>query len=289
MTPEHAPMLVIQGGAGRKRSLDGQREIAAALEQISIAIWPQLQAGESALEVVVAATEMLEDNPLFNAGLGSKLQEDGQARMSASLMDGSTERFSGVVNVCGIANPIRLSRHLLDEQDRVLAGQGARAHALDLGLPQRDVRTAKAIENWKNAIEGQTGTVGAVALDRAGNLAAATSTGGRGMEAVGRVSDSCTVAGNFATSAAAVSCTGIGEDIVDGALAVRIVGGVESGLTLPAATEVLNLKMRSRDWTAGLIAVDATGTWSVMHTTEILYWHTIDGQGIHHHFAIDGQ
>lgn len=287
MKPMGKPVLVIQGGAGQKRSAEGRRAIASALTRISAAVWPDLLAGQDALETVVAAVELLEDDPLFNAGLGSKLQVDGQARMSASLMEGHTERFSGVVNVRDIANPIRLARHLLEEKDRVLAGEGARARARELGLPERDARTARAIENWERAIEGQTGTVGAVALDCAGRLAAATSTGGRGMEGIGRVSDSCTVAGNFATHAAAVSCTGIGEDIVDGALAVRIVGGVEAGQSLHEVTGSLRDKMCSRDWGAGLIAVDAAGSWTTMHTTEVLYWHAIDRQGTHHQFPDD--
>jgi L-asparaginase len=284
-----APVLVIQGGAGKRRLLAGRQAIGAALARISRACWPALEQGGSALEAVVEAVIQLEADPLFNAGLGSKLQADGAARMSASLMDGDTERFSGVVNIEGIAHPIRLCHHLLDGGDRVLAGSGALSRARELGLAERDVRTRKSIAAWQKAIAGETGTVGAVALDAAGRLAAATSTGGRGMERIGRVSDSCTVAGNFATESAAVSCTGVGEDIVDAALAVRVIGGVDAGQSLDRAVAATRARMVARDWRAGLIAVDATGAWTVAHTTEELYWHAIDLDGRTHRFPENSQ
>ena len=141
--------------------------------------------------------EGFENNPLFNAGLGSKLQRDGGARLSAALMNGENERFSGVVNVEGILNPILLCAELQTARDRVLCGTGAQEKAREMGLREGDPRTEKAIRTWKEAIAGETGTIGAVVLDNNGHIAAATSTGGRGMEDVGRVSDSCTVAGNL--------------------------------------------------------------------------------------------
>jgi L-asparaginase len=277
------PALIIHGGAGRPRDREVRDRIALALERIARNLWDQIEAGKSALDVAVDAAVQLEDDALFNAGLGSKLQRDGAARLSAALMDGKTARFSGVVNVEGLLNPIRLCAHLQNERDRVLSGQGALERAQALGLDEGDVRTQSAIDAWQRAIDGETGTIGAIVLDRHGHIAAATSTGGRGMEGIGRVSDSCTVAGNYATQHAGVSCTGIGEDIVDGALAVRLVAAVEAGETIHSAAANLEAQMRQRDWSAGLIGIDTTGGWAAIHTTEIMYWHATDAHG-HHRF-----
>jgi L-asparaginase len=277
------PALIIHGGAGRPRAKEMRDRIASALDRIACALWNQIEAGGSALNVAVEAAVLLEDDPLFNAGLGSKLQRDGAARLSAALMNGQNARFSGVVNVEGLLNPIRLCAHLQNERDRVLSGQGALERARILGLAEGDVRTQAAIDAWQRAVDGETGTIGAIVLDTHGHIAAATSTGGRGMEGRGRVSDSCTVAGNYATQHAGVSCTGIGEDIVDGALAVRLVTAVESGESIRNAALSIEQKMKKQDWNAGLIGLDATGQWAAIHTTEIMYWHATDEHG-HHRF-----
>ncbi len=277
------PALIIHGGAGRARNQEGQDAIARSLAHIASVCWSKIKDGESAMKVAVEAAVMLENDPLFNAGYGSKLQRDGQARLSAALMDGKDRRFSGVVNVQGILNPILLCQHLQAERDRVLAGEGASEKAKSLGLAEGDARSPAAIQAWKDAIDGETGTIGAVVFDQQGRIAAATSTGGRGMEGPGRVSDSCTVAGNYATPHAGVSCTGIGEDIVDGAMAVRIVTAVETGKPLKEASQILHRQMKDHDWNAGLIALDNTGAWSAIHTTEIMYWYAIDDSG-HHQF-----
>jgi len=275
------PGLIIHGGAGRARPRSQRDTIAEALEHIARAAWDQLVQGGAALDVAIWAAKALEDNPLFNAGLGSKLQADGGARLSASLMDGTLERFSGVVNVEGLLNPIELAAALQMEQDRVLDGAGALRRARALGMVEGDVRTPAAIENWQRAIEGETGTIGAVVLDNDGHIAAATSTGGRGMERTGRVSDSCTVAGNYATPLAGASCTGVGEDIVDGALATRLVHSIEAGDTIHQASDKLTTRMANKGWRAGLIAMDHTGAWVAPHTTEIMYWVAIDERGEH--------
>ena len=278
------PGLIIHGGAGKARDRRGCEAIADALQHIASECWERTMSGANAVDVATHAAVLLENNPLFNAGVGSKLQHDGGARLSAALMNGATERFSGVVNIEGILNPILLCSALQTERDRVLCGSGAEEKARSLGLREGDPRTEHAINAWKKAIEGETGTIGAVILDTSGRIAAATSTGGRGMEMVGRVSDSCTVAGNYATPAAGVSCTGIGEDIVDGALAVRLVTAVESGVTINVAADALAHKMKTQDWKAGLIGMSASGDWTAVHTTEIMYWYAIDVDG-HHRFV----
>lgn len=263
--------LIIHGGAGLSTDNATRQDIAKAISDIATRAWPTLiDAGARA--AVVHAVSMLEDNPLFNAGLGSKLQSDGVARMSASLMDGDRGRFSGVINVTGLKNPIALCRRLLEERDRVLSGAGANAKWKELGLEPCDVRTPRRIEEWQKKIAGSSGTVGAIALDTAGNLAAATSTGGRGFEAVGRVSDTPTVAANFANKESAVTCTGIGEQIVEAGLAVRIATMIEMGLSITETTKRLLEHLNKTSCQAGYIVLNKAGDWAQVSTTEAFYW-----------------
>ncbi len=273
-------ILLLHGGAGKARDEKTRGAIQAALEEVAAAAFATLQKS-GALLAVIEATRLLEDNPLFNAGLGSKLQQDGAARLSASLCDGSTRRFSGVINAEKLPNPILLCHHLLGEKDRVLAGGGAVQRAQELGLPLGDVRSEAALRAWQAALEGETGTVGAVALDDRGDLCAASSTGGRGMERVGRVSDSCTVAGNHANAHCAVTTTGVGEHIVDCALAVRLTEASRRGADLNAAALDLISEMQEWDWRAGFIAVDKTGHWVARRTTASMSWCKVDETGIH--------
>jgi L-asparaginase len=268
------PTLVIHGGAGTLPEPRRRHFKAGSLARIAEFAYGVL-CRDGAVEAVVEAVRRLENDPLFNAGTGAKLQSDGVARLSASLMDGARERFSGVVNVEGLPNPVLLCRHLLEHPDRVLAGAGALAAARELGLPEGDVRTSHEIELWQNAVAGKTGTVGAVALDGQGRLAAATSTGGRGMERVGRVSDSCTVAGNFATCRGAAAATGVGEQIVETGLCVRLVAALEAGLACEAAVGSMLATLRAHERHAGFILVDPSGAYARGHSTPFMSWHAI--------------
>src|SRR5688500_13056688 len=190
----------------------------------------------SALENVVYAVELLEDCDLFNAGIGSQIQRDGKIRMSASLMDGVSLKFSGVINIEDVKNPIRVAERLQSVKDLVLAGEGALQFAREEGFEFFNPETVQRRKEHQ-AKSGLTrlGTVGCVALDLAGRLAVATSTGGKGFEMPGRVSDSATVAGNYANASCGVSCTGVGEDIVSGAVAAKIVTRVTDGIPLTEA------------------------------------------------------
>ena len=272
------PVLVVHGGAGKRHAHGRASELHAALERIAEQAWPLVQEA-GALEGVVEAVRLLEEDPLFNAGLGSKLQQDGVARLCAAVMDGDRERFGGVVNAIDLANPVLLARQLLEEGSRTLAGAGAEARARSAGLAFRDNETPAARAEWNRRREGLTGTVGAVALDAHGRLAAATSTGGRGFERPHRVSDTPTVAANFASEGAAVSCTGVGEEIVEGALAVRLVQAIEDGRSVDEACERVLARMRARGWRAGFIVLDADGDWAAHTTTDALYWWRVDAEG----------
>ncbi len=219
------PALIIHGGAGaREGAHTSFRRYADSLDVIAEAAWAVLQA-DGAEAAVMRAIRDLEDDPVFNAGLGSRLQADGAARMSAALMDGLRGRFSGVINVERIRNPIDVALRLQGEDHAVIAGDQATRYAREvMGLDDFDPVTEHRLAEHARNAAGRTGTVGAVAVDADGELWAGTSTGGVGYETPGRVSDSATVAGNYAGRSAGVSCTGIGEQIVDHAAAARTIG-----------------------------------------------------------------
>lgn len=267
------PVLVIHGGAGgkvltRQRAAEISRSLGQILKQCQIL----LNQGASALEVVTRATILLEDDDHYNAGLGSKIQSDGKIRMSAAIMDGSRRRFGGCVNVEGVKNPVLLARGLMREKDRVLATKGAVRFAKEMGLRFSSPFTPRALSAYRAKIEGKTGTVGAVALDVDGRLAAATSTGGRGFEYPFRVSDSPTVAGNFANDLAAVSATGTGEEIVEHAVAARVCALVEAGWSLNRAVTHVLRKARPTGGHFGLIAIDRRGKFAAKSNTPALIW-----------------
>jgi len=284
------PKLIIHGGAGEtvesKGSLDAVRQ---SLHEVIEKIYPLLLQGKSALDAVTEGCKLLEDNPIFNAGTGSVLQSDGQIRMSASLMDGKSQTFSGVINVSRIKNPIELARFLQNSSDRVLSDFGAAELARELGIPIYNPLTEQRLQEWledrqanspRKMADVTRGTIGVVALDLNGQLCAGTSTGGRGFERIGRVSDSATTAGNYATEIAAVSCTGVGEDILNEALATRIVVRVTDGVDLETAMtrSIAEAKQRGRDF--GAIAIDQTGAIAWGKTCPVLFSAYHDGEKI---------
>jgi len=234
----------------------------------------------------------MEDESRFNAGTGSVLQSDGQIRMTASLMDGALQNFSGVINVSRVQNPILMAKALQGQDDRIVSDYGAAQLARELQLPVYDPITDFRLQEWmeerkdnfssktarvvaeedheQEQPEARHGTIGVVALDKQGKLAVATSTGGKGLERIGRVSDSATPAGNYANNQAAVSCTGVGEDIIDLSFASRVVIRVTDGLSLSEAMKksIEEAAFGNRDLAA--IALDATGAIVWGKTCEIL-------------------
>lgn len=297
------PKLIIHGGAGSSLKGKGGAEIVRkSLYQIIGKVYPLLLSGASARQAVVLGCQLLEDEPRFNAGTGSVLQSDGQIRMSAALMDGKLQRFSGVINVSRVKNPIDLAKFLQDSADRVLSDYGSAELLREINAPIYNPLTDLRLEEWMQerkgdfdkdmagvvaekelvgASENGRGTIGVVALDSQGNLAVGTSTGGKGFERIGRVSDSAMPAGNYANKKAAVSCTGIGEDIIDECLAAKIVVRTTDGLSLAEAIErsFKEAKENQRDF--GAIAIDATGVISWGKTSEVLLaaYHTGEHMG----------
>ena len=176
-------------------------------------------------------------------------------------------------------NPIEVAKVLMKEDDRVLGGFGAKKYAAENGfanfsteIPQRRKEYEAKLKN------GGKGTVGCVALDKNGHLAAATSTGGKGFEIVGRISDSATVAGNFANKFAAVSCTGVGEDIVSNATASKIVTRVTDGMSLEKAFEKTFAELKEIDGFAGAIAIDHQGNIFHQDSYPTMVFASFDGE-----------
>lgn len=233
----------------------------------------------SAEETVVYAVSLLEDDSLYNAGTGSQIQSDGKIRMSASLMNGESQKFSGVINIENVKNPIEVAQVLMKEEDRVLGGLGAKKYASENGfkdfsaeIPQRRKEYEEKVRN------GGKGTVGCVALDKNGKLAAATSTGGKGFEMVGRISDSATVAGNFANQFCAVSCTGVGEDIVSNATAAKIAVRVSDGMQINEAFEKTFNELKEIGGFAGAIAIDRDGNIFQQDSHPTMVFASFDGE-----------
>ena len=272
--------LIIHGGFFSESSQSMETKIAKqdALKRILNNSYEYLKT-HTALETVVYAVEQLEDDELFNAGIGSQIQSDGKIRMSASIMDGVSTKFSGVINIENVKNPVRVAEKLFSTADRVLGGSGATNYArsnnfdfFDPEIPQR----RKEYEEKSGT--KSLGTVGCVALDSNGNIAAATSTGGKGFEVPGRISDSATTAGNFANSFCGVSCTGIGEDIVSAAVATKIVTRVTDGFTIEKAFEKTFAELKVIDGFAGAIAIDNKGNICHLDSHPSMVYASFDGE-----------
>lgn len=280
------PKLIIHGGAGSSlRGKGGADVVRKSLYAVIEEVYDLLCQGASSREAVVRGCQLLEDDPCFNAGTGSVLQSDGQIRMSASLMDGNAQRFSGVINVSRVKNPIDMAAFLQSSPDRVLSDYGAAELTRELKIPLYDALIERRLQEWIEERQGNfqkamadvvaaepagRGTIGVVALDTQGRICAGTSTGGKGFERIGRVSDSAMPAGNYANANAGISCTGIGEDIIDECLAPRIVIRVTDGLSLVEAFErsFAEAALNQRDF--GAIGIEATGTIAWGKTSEVL-------------------
>ena len=273
--------LIIHGGFFSESRTNSEVKLAKqqALSDIVKRSYDYLNS-HSALETSVFAVSLLEDCELFNAGIGSQIQSDGKIRLSAGLMDGSSGKFSGVINIEDVRNPILIAEKLMSVDDRVLSGSGALDFARSNGFEYFNPEIQQRREEYDRKLSASSGlgTVGCVALDRRGNIAAATSTGGKGFEIPGRVSDSATAAGNFANQYAGISCTGVGEDIVSAGLAVKIVTRVSDGMSLEAASQKSFQELKLSDGFAGIIGISANGALYHCDSHPYMVWAAYDGK-----------
>jgi beta-aspartyl-peptidase (threonine type) len=247
------PALIVHGGAGAD---PGSRDALGVG-------WRALAAGGTALDAVETAVRSLEDHPRFNAGRGSVLTSAGSVETDASIMEGDQLRNGAVAAVSGVRNPVTLARRILEDgRHSFFAGPGAAARARALGVPLCDPAELVTDHQRRRLEAIQAGTVGAVALDRFGTIAAATSTGGMAGKPPGRVGDSALIGcGTYAESTlGGVSCTGDGEAIIRVALAKRALEILKSvgdpGHACEVALSVLGEEGRGA---GGLILVDWRG------------------------------
>lgn len=271
--------LIIHGGFFSESDTGEETKLAKqqALQRILLESFEYLKT-HSVRETAVFAVSLLEDDPLFNAGTGSQIQSDGKIRMSAAVMDGDSMKFSGVINIENVKNPIFAAEMLKDYDDRVLGGTGATDFARKKGFPEFSTEIAQRRKEYEEKLKSSgRGTVGCVAYKK-GKLAAATSTGGKGFEIPGRISDSATVAGNYANADCAVSCTGVGEDIVSGAVAVKIVTRVSDGFTLKNAFDKTFEELKPYNGFAGAIGIDGRGNVQHLDSHPTMVFGAYDGR-----------
>jgi L-asparaginase / beta-aspartyl-peptidase len=281
--------IIVHGGAGTVTP-DRAEIVQEGCKEAALLGWRILQAGGSALDAVETAVRSLEDNPQYNAGTGACLTSDGNIELDAGIMEGHTLQVGAVACVELIKNPISLARKVLESPYVLLAGKGAQAYALEREIPMcelEDLVTERQYQIWLEkkaqaaeesssenepryhrrevasvaAREERHGTVGAVAIDMAGHLAAATSTGGIPNQYPGRVGDSPLVGcGFYADDNAAISCTGDGEDFTRLLIAKRAADFVVHGESArDAATTAIAFLGAKATGTGGLIMIDRKG------------------------------
>ncbi|KPH14542.1 isoaspartyl peptidase/L-asparaginase [Chryseobacterium sp. ERMR1:04] len=272
--------LIIHGGFFSESDQSHEVKIAKqdSLKNIVQKAFEYLQSN-SAFDTVAYAVSLLEDDELYNAGIGSQIQSDGVIRMSAAIMDGETQKLSGVINIQDVKNPIFVAKDLMKEDDRVLGGEGAKRYATEHGFENFSTEIPQRRKEYEAKLaNGGKGTVGCVAIDKDGKLAVATSTGGKGFEIPGRISDSATVAGNYANAFCAVSCTGVGEDIVSNATSTKIVTRVTDGMTLENAFHKTFEELKTIDGFAGAIAIDKEGNIYHQDSYPTMVFASFDGE-----------
>jgi beta-aspartyl-peptidase (threonine type) len=307
-------VMVIHGGAGTilKKDMSPEKEKAyiAVLTAALQTGYDAIKAGKTSLDAVEATIHIMEDSPLFNAGKGSVFTHDGKNEMDAAIMDGKTQMAGAVAGVSTIRNPISAARAVMEKSEHVMmVGRGAEIFSKRAGLKIVDPKYFYTQERWdglQRAIKQDSvkavldhvsksagrvksinhdhkfGTVGAVALDRAGNLAAGTSTGGMTNKKYGRVGDAPIIgAGTYANNATVgVSCTGWGEFYIRNVVAYDISAMIEyKKMSVAAAAKAALAKVGKMGGDGGLIALDKNGQVTMPFNTEGMYRGTVTEGG----------
>ncbi|XP_074131595.1 isoaspartyl peptidase/L-asparaginase [Sminthopsis crassicaudata] len=283
------PVIVVHGGGAGSISKERSERVRHGVTKAALLGYNILKDGGSAVDAVEGAVVALEDDPEFNAGHGSVLNEDGQIEMDASIMDGKNLNSGAVSSIKSIANPIKVARLVMEKTNHsFLTDRGATCFAKSMGIPiipceklvtERNVKRLKKEKAEKSACmteaDKNTGTVGAVALDKHGNLAYATSTGGIINKMVGRVGDSpCVGSGGYADNdIGAVSTTGHGESIIKVNLARLAIFNLQQGKNPQEAADAALCYMKTRvKGLGGIIVVDKTGEWAARWTSVSMPW-----------------
>lgn len=309
--PEQKYVLVVHGGAGTilKSSMTPEKEAAytAALTEALNAGYAALQDGKSSLDAVESAIHVMENSPLFNAGKGAVFTNDGRNELDASIMDGKNLAAGAVAGVTTIKNPISAARMVMEKSEHVMmAGAGAERFAAEAGLeivepayfytPERwnglqralkDDSTKAVLDHDQktSAIllhDNKFGTVGCVALDKSGNLAAGTSTGGMTNKKYGRIGDAPIIgAGTYCdNNTAGISCTGWGEFFIRAGVAKTVSDLMEyKGMDVGKASQTAIEKMAALGGDGGLIALDNKGNMAMPFNTEGMYRGAITEDG----------
>ncbi|XP_051819812.1 isoaspartyl peptidase/L-asparaginase isoform X2 [Antechinus flavipes] len=283
------PVIVVHGGGAGSISKERSERVRHGVTKAAMLGYNILKEGGSAVDAVEGAVVALEDDPEFNAGHGSVLNEDGQIEMDASIMDGKSLNSGAVSSIKSIANPIKVARLVMEKTNHsFLTDRGATCFAKSMGIPiipceklitERNVKRLKKEKAEKSACmtepDKNTGTVGAVALDKHGNLAYATSTGGIINKMVGRVGDSpCVGSGGYADNdIGAVSTTGHGESIIKVNLARLAIFHLQQGKKPQEAADAALCYMKTRvKGLGGIIVVDKSGEWAARWTSVSMPW-----------------
>ncbi|MFI4968687.1 MAG: isoaspartyl peptidase/L-asparaginase family protein [Lysobacterales bacterium] len=305
------PVLVIHGGAGViRKTLTPEKEklVRADMEAALNAGYTVLKGGGRSLDAVTQAILVMENSPRFNAGKGAVFTHDGHNELDSAIMDGTTLRAGAIAGVRHVKNPVLLARAVMEKSPHVfLTGDGAEAFAKTVGIELVDPAYFRTDERWQQLQEAlkadaknqhsslgraiHYGTVGAVALDRAGHLAAATSTGGMTDKRWGRVGDSPIIgAGTYANAHCAVSATGWGEYYIRAVAAHDICARVEYGKEplAQAAKEVVMDVIPKLGGDGGVIALDSEGNFTTPFNTDGMYRGSVDRDG-KMHIAILGE
>lgn len=298
------PVLVIHGGAGVIRAgltAAKERAVRADLDAALKAGYAVLDAGGSSLDAVSRAIVVLENSPRFNAGKGAVFTHDGHNELDSAIMDGATLRAGAVAGVRHVKNPVLLARAVMEKSPHVmLSGAGAEEFAKSVGIELADADYFRTESRWKQLQDAlkkdaagklsaldpslHYGTVGALALDRAGHLAAATSTGGMTNKRWGRIGDSPIIgAGTYANAKCAVSGTGWGEYYIRTVAAHTICMRVANGESIrEAAEDVINRQIPELGGDGGAIALDADGNIAMPFNTDGMYRGWVDKDGKRH-------
>lgn len=310
-------VLVIHGGAGtllpEKMSADTERAYRQKLEEALQVGYQSLKSNQSSVDAVIAAIQVMEDSPLFNAGKGAVMTHEGKNELDASIMDGKTRNAGAVAGITTVKSPIQAARTVMEKSGHVmLSGKGAEEFAAQQGLEIVSPDYFWTERRWKNLqktlkknsnrveldhdekqtslkpvidqLDSKFGTVGAVARDMEGNLAAGTSTGGMNNKRFGRIGDSPIIgAGNFANNQVAISCTGWGEFYIRTVAAHNVamqMKHLKLGI-LEASQNVID-EIGDLGGTGGIIAIDRDGKIAMPFNTAGMYRGTVDENGVIH-------